>query len=123
MAADLISGFLAQSRAEVSLRKSEERFEKMLAAVPDMISIHDPQMHILYSNWQGFAAVDREKRNRLTKCHKLLSIYPGIKCLFMSGYTANVIAHQGVLDKSVNFIQKPFSRRDLGAKIRDVLDQ
>jgi len=36
----------------------------------------------------------------------LLSIYPGIKRLFMSGYTANVIAHHGVLDEGVNFIQK-----------------
>jgi PAS domain S-box-containing protein len=52
----------------------------------------------------------------------LLSIYPGIKSLFMSGYTANVIAHNGVLDEGVHFIQKPFSLKDLGAKLRDVLE-
>ncbi|MDZ7642079.1 MAG: PAS domain S-box protein [Desulfurivibrio sp.] len=51
----------------------------------------------------------------------LLSIYPGIKRLFMSGYTANVIAHHGVLDEGVHFLQKPFSLQDLGAKLGEVL--
>jgi len=49
----------------------------------------------------------------------LLSIYPDIKRLFMSGYTANVIAHHGVLDEGVHFIQKPFSNRDLAVKVRE----
>ncbi len=40
----------------------------------------------------------------------------------MSGYTANVIAHHGVLDEGINFIQKPFSKQDLAIKIREVLD-
>ncbi len=52
----------------------------------------------------------------------ILSLYPGIKCLFISGYTANVIAHHGVLDKGVNFIQKPFSKQDLAMKVREVLE-
>ncbi|EKD38572.1 MAG: PAS/PAC sensor hybrid histidine kinase [uncultured bacterium] len=47
---------------------------------------------------------------------------PGLKCLFMSGYTADIIANQGVLDENVCFIQKPFSRVDLAAKVRQVLD-
>ena len=49
------------------------------------------------------------------------SIHPHIKCLFMSGYTANVISHHGVLDNGVNFIQKPFSKKKLGAKVREAL--
>jgi PAS domain S-box-containing protein len=48
--------------------------------------------------------------------------YPDIKLLFMSGYTANVIAHQGVLDDGVAFMQKPFSMGDLTEKVREVLD-
>ncbi len=44
------------------------------------------------------------------------------KCLYMSGYTANVIAHHGVLDKGIEFLQKPFSVRTLAEKVRDVLD-
>jgi DNA-binding NtrC family response regulator len=52
---------------------------------------------------------------------KLSARYPSLKRLFMSGYTANVIAHHGVLDPGVNFIQKPFSIKDLAVKIREVL--
>jgi CheY-like chemotaxis protein len=53
----------------------------------------------------------------------LITLYPDIKLLFMSGYTANVIAHQGVLDEGVAFIQKPFSMADLSEKLRGVLDE
>jgi CheY-like chemotaxis protein len=48
---------------------------------------------------------------------------PGLKVLFMSGYTANVIAHRGVLGDGVDFIQKPFSMHNLGAKVREVLER
>ena len=51
----------------------------------------------------------------------LLALYPNLKCLFMSGYTANVIAHQGVLDEGVHFIQKPFTMKKFAAIIREVL--
>jgi CheY-like chemotaxis protein len=51
-----------------------------------------------------------------------LSLYPHAKRLFMSGYTADVIAHQGVLDEGVFFIQKPFSAKDLAAMVCKVLD-
>ena len=51
------------------------------------------------------------------------TIYPHLKCLFMSGYTANVISHHGVLDEGVNFIQKPFSKKKLGARVREALDK
>jgi two-component system, cell cycle sensor histidine kinase and response regulator CckA len=53
----------------------------------------------------------------------ILSLYPHLKRLFVSGYTANIISPHGVLDEGVNFIQKPFSREQLGAKVRDVLDE
>ncbi|MBJ6727962.1 response regulator [Geomonas sp. Red875] len=46
-----------------------------------------------------------------------------LKCLFMSGYTADVIAPHGVLDQRSHFIQKPFSLPALALKIREVLDQ
>jgi PAS domain S-box-containing protein len=52
---------------------------------------------------------------------KLCSDRPGLKVLFMSGYTANVIAHHGVLDPNVNFVAKPFSQKELALKIREAL--
>jgi PAS domain S-box-containing protein len=53
---------------------------------------------------------------------RLTSIGPGLKCLYMSGYSDNVITHQGKLEKGVNLIQKPFSNQELVAKVRHVLD-
>jgi CheY-like chemotaxis protein len=46
-----------------------------------------------------------------------------VKCLFVSGYTANVIAHQGVLEEGLHFLPKPFSLRELALKVREVLDE
>ena len=54
---------------------------------------------------------------------QILATNPALPCLFMSGYTANVISHHGVLDEGVNFIQKPFSIADVAAKIRGILDR
>jgi len=54
--------------------------------------------------------------------NKLQSLNPQLKCLYMSGYTANVIAQHGVLDEGVYFIQKPFSLPNLAAKVREMLD-
>ncbi len=51
----------------------------------------------------------------------LQRIFPDLRCLFMSGYTATVIASQGVLEAGVHFIQKPFSAGDLAKKVREAL--
>ena len=53
----------------------------------------------------------------------LLDLYPNLKRLFMSGYTADVIAHHGVLDPGVHFIHKPFTMKDLAAKLREALEK
>ncbi|MCJ8501061.1 GAF domain-containing protein [Desulfatitalea alkaliphila] len=52
----------------------------------------------------------------------LLSLYPEMRRLFMSGYTADVIAHQGVLEAGVSFIQKPFSLQKLAHWVRRALE-
>ena len=54
---------------------------------------------------------------------RLAEIKPGLKSIFMSGYTADVIAHQGVLDEGIDFLQKPFSVQTLLQKVREVLDR
>jgi two-component system cell cycle sensor histidine kinase/response regulator CckA len=53
----------------------------------------------------------------------LLTSYPALKRLFMSGHTADVIARHGVLEDGVHFIQKPFSKKDLAAIVREVLER
>jgi len=52
---------------------------------------------------------------------KLNSSHKNIKCLFMSGYTGDVIAEHGVIPEGVNFIQKPFFKKDLALKLREIL--
>jgi DNA-binding NtrC family response regulator len=64
----------------------------------------------------------RRKAHGRELAEKLSAIRPGLKCLFMSGYTADMIAHRGILDEGLNFIQKPFGRDDLAVRVRQVLD-
>lgn len=52
---------------------------------------------------------------------RLRSSRPSMKVLYCSGYTAEVIAHRGVLDEGIAFIAKPFGRETLGRKVRAVL--
>ena len=53
---------------------------------------------------------------------KITAICPEIKVLFMSGYSDNVISHDGVIDQGIQFIQKPFEMKLLLGKIREILD-
>lgn len=53
---------------------------------------------------------------------KLLESQQGMKVLYMSGYTNNVIVHHGVLDEGINFIQKPFAINHLAKKINTILN-
>ncbi len=55
--------------------------------------------------------------------HLVESRHPGIRRLFMSGHTRDLLADQGVLDRGINFLQKPFTRGSLATKLRAVLDR
>lgn len=77
---------------------------------------HLGEIHLLMTD------VVMPEMNGRVLAKRLLSLYPDIKCLFMSGYTANVIAHHGVLEEGVHFIHKPFSLNDIALKLREVLD-
>jgi PAS domain S-box-containing protein len=52
---------------------------------------------------------------------KLVARLPDLKCIFMSGYSSNIIARHGLLGDGVNFIQKPFNIKDLAKKIKEIL--
>lgn len=77
---------------------------------------HAGEIHLLVTD------VIMPEMNGRDLAKHLSSARPGLKHLFMSGYTANVIAHHGVLDAEVQFIQKPFSTEDLAIKVRKTLD-
>lgn len=91
------------------------------AGTPDeairLAAEHSGEIHLLITDVIMPGMNGRDLANRLG------ALYPGIKTLFMSGYTANVIAHRGVLEQGVQFIHKPFSAKDLGMKIREILDR
>ncbi|MCF8064348.1 MAG: transporter substrate-binding domain-containing protein [Desulfarculaceae bacterium] len=82
----------------------------------EVIKEHGGQIHLLITD------VVMPKMNGRDLAEKLQGIYSTLKVLFMSGYTANVIAHRGVLDANVHFMQKPFSRQELAVKVREALD-
>ncbi|HEY3381331.1 MAG TPA: PocR ligand-binding domain-containing protein [Vicinamibacterales bacterium] len=77
---------------------------------------HPEPIHLLLTD------VVMPEMNGKELASRLAQTKPGMKCLFMSGYTADIIAHHGVLDENVNFVQKPFSRATLARGVREALD-
>ena len=54
---------------------------------------------------------------------RILSSYPKIKLMFMSGYASGIISPNGILAEGVTLLQKPFSMSALADKIRETLDR
>lgn len=52
-----------------------------------------------------------------------LALRPGLKIIYMTGYSRNAVVHQGRLDPGVDLIQKPVSQADLANRIRQALDR
>ncbi|HQO33517.1 MAG TPA: PAS domain S-box protein [bacterium] len=77
---------------------------------------HTETIHLLVTD------VVMPEMNGRVLAERLTSLKPGFKCLFMSGYTANIIAHHGVIEEGVRFIEKPFSIYGLAKRVREVLE-
>lgn len=83
----------------------------------DMVAKHSGDIHLLLTDVIMPGMNGRQLAERLLKERRSL------KCLFMSGYTANVLTDGGNLfGKAIHFIQKPFPREELARKVREVLD-
>src|SRR5579859_1047927 len=77
---------------------------------------HEAPIHLLLTDVIMPGMNGRELAQRITE------IRPNVKVLYMSGYTENVIGHNGTLDVGVRLLQKPFNLRDLKNMVREVLD-
>jgi PAS domain S-box-containing protein len=82
-----------------------------------LVGEHAGKIHLLLTD------VVMPEINGWDLAEQLLAKKPGMNCLFMSGYTADVIANHGVLKENMQFIQKPFSIQELAAKVREALGE
>jgi two-component system, cell cycle sensor histidine kinase and response regulator CckA len=76
---------------------------------------HANEIHLLFTD------VIMPDMTGPTLADHVQAVSPATRVLFTSGYTANVIAVRGVFKPGVQFLPKPFSRKALGDKIREVL--
>jgi PAS domain S-box-containing protein len=86
------------------------------AAAVHICSDHPGAIHLLLTD------VIMPGLNGRQLAERLVSLRPKIKVVYMSGYTENVIGHDGMLEPGVNLLQKPFSLPALKNKVREVLD-
>jgi PAS domain S-box-containing protein len=77
---------------------------------------HEKTIHLLLTDVIMPGMNGRELAQRIAE------IRPNVKILYMSGYTENVIGHNGMLDAGIRLLQKPFNLRDLKSIVREVLD-
>jgi PAS domain S-box-containing protein len=82
-----------------------------------LAATHGADIHLLVTD------VVMPEMNGPDLAKRLHEAYPKLKCLFMSGYTADIIAHKGILEKGIAYIQKPFSVSQLAAKVSQVLGE
>nr|WP_319396438.1 ATP-binding protein [uncultured Desulfobacter sp.] len=83
----------------------------------ELVRGHQQKIHLLLTD------VIMPEMNGRELFNNMQAVYPKLRHLFMSGYTANIISHHGVLDENVNFVAKPFSKKKLAAKVREALDK
>jgi CheY-like chemotaxis protein len=95
-------------------------YRVLAASTPDealrRVAEHAGPIHLLVTDVVMPGMNGRELRERVA------GMKGGVRTLFMSGYTADVIAHQGVLDAGVEFLEKPFTTEALCRRVRDVLE-
>src|ERR1700685_3981992 len=86
------------------------------AVAMQIVVAHEGMIHLLLTDVIMPGMNGRELAQRISE------IRPNVKVLYMSGYTENVIGHNGTLDAGIRLLQKPFTLRDLKDRVREVLD-
>src|SRR4029077_2204798 len=86
------------------------------AVAMQIVVAHEGVIHLLLTDVIMPGMNGRELAQRVSE------IRPNVKVLYMSGYTENVIGHNGTLDAGVRLLQKPFNLRDLKDKVSEGLD-
>jgi signal transduction histidine kinase len=81
----------------------------------NMLESYDGPLDLLFTDVVMPGINGKELFTRLTEK------FPNLRVLYMSGYTNDVIAHKGVLDEGIHFLQKPFTVHGLANKVREVL--
>ena len=81
-----------------------------------LVAKHAGDVHLLITDVVMPGMSGRDLSERLARD------FPKLKLLYMSGYTANVIAQHGILEEGVHFLSKPFTRQELVMKVRQILD-
>lgn len=79
-------------------------------------SEHSGKIHLLLTD------VVMPEMNGRDLANSMQETYPHLKCLFMSGYTSDIITNHGVLGEEIQFIQKPFSKNQLAHKVKTILE-
>ena len=82
-----------------------------------VLASYDDPVHLLLTD------VVMPEMNGKELFTQISEMYSGLKVLYMSGYTDNVIVHSGVLEEGTAFIKKPFTVKALASKVREVLTQ
>lgn len=70
-----------------------------------------------------FTDIVMPKMDGMELSDKIKALKPGIKVLFMSGYSPEISKRKGVIPKDMNFIEKPFSKKELALKLDGILKQ
>jgi PAS domain S-box-containing protein len=107
---NLVLSILGRKGYKVLTAESGEQALEIMASLPDSIDLL--LTDVVMPGINGKELYDQ-----------ISPLCPEMKVIYMSGYSGEVIAARGVMDESVNFIQKPFSVQALAAKIRSVLEK
>ena len=83
----------------------------------DLVEEYQQEIHLLLTD------IVMPKMNGRVLAERLIQLRPGMKVIFVSGYTDDTMIHHDMFDSEVAFLTKPFSPVQLMQKVREILDR